>query len=320
MKEDTQSINKNLRTVSLFLFKITSSAFIVFQILACSNGQFSTVMPTATPPSENTGQQEPSNPKAPDSEIPDSGDGNNPGKTPGDSPDTSPVNKDPEKLPQSGVEFRLDEEVKYFDLRYDLDTISEKLTDNKGKGSEEFYGTRNFRVVLPGVLYRGGANNTYINPPRANTNPLPTVALKNLCKENFSTAVYLYSENFSRAPKSVSCRNVEHQNNTIHYKQYAAAGENEKILELVYNRIKGKLSGPIYAHCWNGWHSSGLISGMALKQFCGWSDSQVDAYWVKNTDGNYSGFSSIRTKLRSFKPYKKFAITSAERAVVCPKK
>lgn len=220
--------------------------------------------------------------------------------------------------PQSGSEFNLSEEVKYFDLRYELNSLNEKLTDNKGIGSVELYGTRNFRVVLPGVLYRGGANNTYMNPPRANINPLPTVGLKNLCEENFSTAVYLYSENFSAAPKSITCQNAVHHPNILKYKQYAAAGENEKILELVYQRIKGKLNGPIYTHCWNGWHSSGLISGMALKKFCGWSDSRVDAYWVKNTDGHYAGFESIRSKLRKFKPYARFAITAAERALICP--
>lgn len=102
------------------------------------------------------------------------------------------------------------------------------------------------------------------------------------------------------------------------YKQYAAAGENEKILALVYDRIKGKVDGPIYAHCWNGWHSSGLIAGMALKQFCGWSNEKVDAYWVKNTDGNSSGFEKIRQRLRDFKPLVKFSITKEERDLICP--
>lgn len=214
--------------------------------------------------------------------------------------------------------FQLDQEVKKFKGRYELESASEKSTDNKGLGDTNLWGTRNFRVVLHGVLYRGGANNNYFDPPRSNTNPLPTVALNNLCKEDFSAAVYLYSENFSTAPKSVNCKNTSHQDQTLAYKQYAAAGENEEILAMVYDRIKGKSNGPIYAHCWNGWHSSGLISGMALKQFCGWSNEKVDAYWMQNTDGNNKGFETIRKRLRDFKPLVKFSITAEERSLICP--
>ncbi|QDK38688.1 hypothetical protein [Bdellovibrio sp. NC01] len=220
--------------------------------------------------------------------------------------------------PPTTTGFRLDQEVSKFKTRYDLNDPYTKLTDNKGKGVEELWGTRNMRVVLHGVMYRGGANNKYLATPRSNTNPLPTIGLTNLCKEDFSAAIYLYSENFSTAPKSVSCKNTSHQDQTLVYKQYAAAGENEKILAMVYDRIKGKLSGPVYAHCWNGWHSSGLISGMALKQFCGWSDAKADAYWVKNTDGNSSGFDSIRSKLKAFKPLAKYKITAEEAALICP--
>ncbi|AFY00489.1 hypothetical protein [Bdellovibrio bacteriovorus] len=214
--------------------------------------------------------------------------------------------------------FRLDQEVKKYKARYELESASDKSTDNKGLGDTNLWGTRNFRVVLHGVLYRGGANNKYFDPPRSNTNPLPTTGLNNLCKEDFSAAVYLYSENFATAPKSVKCQNTSHQDQTLAYKQYAAAGENEKILAMVYDRIKGKSNGPIYAHCWNGWHSSGLISGMVLKQFCGWSNEKVDAYWMQNTDGNNQGFETIRKRLRDFKPLVKFSITAEERSLICP--
>ncbi|WP_155722490.1 hypothetical protein [Bdellovibrio bacteriovorus] len=214
--------------------------------------------------------------------------------------------------------FSIQREAQKYKDRYELADTFAKLTDNRGDGVDELWGTRNFRVVLHGVMYRGGANNKYLSTPRNNVNPLPTVGLNNLCKEDFGASVYLYSENYETAPRSVSCQNTSHQSHTMQYKQYAAAGENEAILQMVYNRIKGKMNGPIYAHCWNGWHSSGLISGMALKQFCGWSNEKVDAYWVKNTDGNSSGFTTIRNRLKAFKPYVKFSITAAERAAICP--
>lgn len=214
--------------------------------------------------------------------------------------------------------FRLDQEVKKYKDRYELNTASDKVTDNQGLGEVNLWGTRNFRVVLHGVMYRGGANNKNFEPPRSNTNPLPTAGLNNLCKEDFSAAVYLYSENFQSAPKSVNCKSTGHQDHTLNYKQFAAAGENEKILALIYDRIKGKSDGPIYAHCWNGWHSSGLIAGMALKQFCGWSNEKVDDYWMKNTDGNNQGFDKIRKKLKDFKPLVRFSISSEERKLICP--
>ncbi|WP_413944217.1 hypothetical protein [Bdellovibrio sp. HCB-162] len=216
-------------------------------------------------------------------------------------------------------DFSLADEVKKYQDRFKVADTHTKLVDNRGHGMETLYGTRNFRVVLHGVMYRGGANNKYFYKRRANINPLPTTGLKNLCKNDFSTAVYLYSENYWKAPKVVSCRDtVKATDNSLRYKQYAAAGENKKILRLVYERIKGRLNGPIYTHCWNGWHSSGLISAMALKQFCGWSSSHAEAYWRLNTDGNSHGYSRLRQKLRNFKPYPEFRITEEEKALICP--
>ena len=39
-------------------------------------------------------------------------------------------------------------------------------------------------------------------------------------------------------------------------------------------------------HCWNGWHASGYISALSLRQFCGVSGSDAVAYWIRNTDNN----------------------------------
>jgi hypothetical protein len=218
--------------------------------------------------------------------------------------------------------FDLSSEVSKFKQRYPMKSTSGKLINNRGRGRSELYGTRNFRVVLHGVLYRGGANNKYLQNPRKNMNPLPSVGLKNLCKEDFSTAIYMYSQNFSRAPKEVSCspRNAALASHTLKYKQYSPLSQEKTILKSIYNRIKGQLDGPIYVHCWNGWHASGLISGIALKQFCDWNSSEVLAYWRKNTDGNSRGHSTVKRKLRHFQPYKEYAISKREKALICPQK
>ena len=46
-------------------------------------------------------------------------------------------------------------------LRYKVECVQEKITNNQGEGYDDLYGTRNFRVVLHGVAYRGGGNNYY---------------------------------------------------------------------------------------------------------------------------------------------------------------
>lgn len=217
----------------------------------------------------------------------------------------------------SAATFDLAREVDHYKNQYALSNTLEKSTDNRGKGQESLYGTRNFRSVLQGVLYRGGANNKFLAEPRANMNPLPQVGLDGLCAENFGVSIYLYAENYKSAPKFVDCK-TPRGGNRMQYKQHAAYGENKKILSLIYSRIKGQMDGPIYAHCWNGWHSSGMISAMALKQFCGWSDKAVDDYWVAHTDGHSQGFAKIRQRVREFQPYAEFKISAVEQNLICP--
>ena len=61
----------------------------------------------------------------------------------------------------------------YKDL-YNVDCVEDKITDNRGEGFDDLYGTRNFRVILHGVAYRGGGNNYYHKTnKRNNKNPLP---------------------------------------------------------------------------------------------------------------------------------------------------
>lgn len=198
-----------------------------------------------------------------------------------------------------------------------------KITDNRGDGYDDLYGTRNFRIVLHGVYYRGGANNKYHHTnPRSNTNPLPTDGLKNLCEEGFSTAIYFYSNNYSSAPKVVNCGSASEGRNTLNYKQISAlSSSNHKvILQLIYDRIKGKVSGPIYGHCWNGWHASGVIAAISLRQFCNWTASEARAYWRKNTDGNTSGYEKVEAMVTNFKPIPALSISAEERAAICPSK
>ena len=40
------------------------------------------------------------------------------------------------------------EKINEYKLRYKVNCVQDKITDNQGNGFEELYGTRNFRVVL----------------------------------------------------------------------------------------------------------------------------------------------------------------------------
>lgn len=208
-----------------------------------------------------------------------------------------------------------------YQARYGVDDVYTKITDNKGNGHEPLYGTRNLRVVLHGVLYRGGGNNAYHRDgKRNNANPLPDDGLENLCKEGFGTSIYLYSTNFSTAPKQTNCV-IGKSTNSLDYQQITAARDDsdELILAQVYDRIMGKVDGPIYAHCWNGWHASGLIAALALQQFCGVSPQVALDYWTKNTDGNSKGYDSIKKRISEYKPNPQWIIDAKTQAKICPK-
>ena len=71
--------------------------------------------------------------------------------------------------------------IEVYKSRYGVECVQDKITDNKGEGFDALYGTRNFRVVLHGVAYRGGGNNYYHNTnKRGNKNPLPLDGLNAL--------------------------------------------------------------------------------------------------------------------------------------------
>ena len=223
-------------------------------------------------------------------------------------------------LSSSTYAFKLQEQVRQYEQRYQLTTRTQKLVDNQGNGYESLYGVRNFRTVLRGILYRGGANNAYNKyGKRDNQNPLPEMGLKNLCEEGFKSAVYLYTTNFSSAPKVASCQDLGGADAKLQYKQLTGLDEKntDVFLKMIYQAIKGEVASPIYMHCWNGWHASGLVSTLALRQFCGLDATQGVQYWIQNTDGNSTGYDSIKKRIKDFKPRAQFQITESERQEIC---
>lgn len=242
-----------------------------------------------------------------------------------EAPAVAPVPTEPpiEKLPDDKNFEKLERDVAFYKGRYQLSDPYEKLTSDRGTGFDELYGTRNLREVLTGVYYRGGGNNKYHKDnPRSNTNPLPADGLVNLCKDGFALGLYFYDTNYKSAkPVNPCLLRSSGEASTLNYNQLTAFSVKDfkPFLQLIHDRIKGKLAGPIYGHCWNGWHASGMMAAIALKQYCGFSNELADAYWVKNTDGNSKGYESVRKKVNAFQKLPDLEITPEEQALICPK-
>lgn len=211
------------------------------------------------------------------------------------------------------------ESVRYYKQRYGLVDLYSKRIDNVGEGFEELYGLRNMRVVLQGVFYRGGANNYYNkHGVRPNKNPMPQEGLENLCKENFRDVIYLYKDNFDTA-SNVSCTSILQQKNHTNYVQLSAMDEPKQvsILKIIFNHIQNFETQPIFGHCWNGWHASGLISALTLMQFCQFTSQEALEYWKKNTDGNDKGYDNIITRIKDFKPIAELSVSEAIQREMC---
>lgn len=214
-------------------------------------------------------------------------------------------------------------EQDFYKNRYDEQDLLYKITDNSGDGCSILYGTRNMRPVLHGIAYRGGANNYYHKEKRRkNRNPLPNDGVQNLCGEGFSNIIYLYRENAETIDSTQECDCILGDTNTINYHQldYFDSSHVKKILQLIYESANNADVGPIYFHCWNGWHAAGYIAALSLRQFCGYSSLDAVNYWDLGTDGTNrsSHYQRIRQRIRDFEPYPEFILKDSLGNQICP--
>jgi outer membrane protein OmpA-like peptidoglycan-associated protein len=211
----------------------------------------------------------------------------------------------------------------YYETRYGEKDLMYKIVDNWGNGFDSLYGTRNVRPILHGVAYRGGANNFFHKTgKRKNQNPLPNDGVRNLCREGFSNSIYLYRKDFETAPAADSCGCVNETANVMDYHQlnYYDSVHVYKMLEMVYKSAINDSVGPVYLHCWNGWHASGFISAVILKQFCGYSSWDAVNYWDIGTDGANKSprYQKQRERIKNFEPYPEFMIKDNLGNTLCP--
>lgn len=208
--------------------------------------------------------------------------------------------------------------VNYYKNKYKVNCLNQKITDNFGNGNNSLYGTRNMKPILHGIAYRGGANNFYHKTnKRDNHNPLPLDGLFNLTEQGFSKAVYLYSKNFSKTDTLFISKNGK---DTLRYYQNSGNDSNglRSLLEMVYQSIKEPDTGPVYLHCWNGWHQSGYIAAAILMQFCDFTNDMALDYWIENTDGASKGYENVKSRIKNFVPFDNMPVDKEIKSMICP--
>ena len=232
----------------------------------------------------------------------------------GEKPDLDSLLNEPAKV---------DLNYSFYKERYQETDLMYKVTDNKGNGFDSLYGTRNMRPILHGVAYRGGANNYYHKTDKRNNhNPIPLDGMHGLCQEGFSKGVYLYRENFEESPLGDTCNCVDSTLNKLVYEQrdYYDSLHVYDMLKSTYESATQPEVGPVYLHCWNGWHASGFISAVILKQFCGYSSWDAVNYWDLGTDGANTSprYQTQRERIKKFEPYDEFMISDSLQECLCP--
>ncbi len=205
--------------------------------------------------------------------------------------------------------------------------LMSKIVDAKGAGDASLQGTTNVRTVLHGVLYRGGTAASLDPNYDPKAPPLDQNTLSRLCSEDFGSVVYLYDSVFPQGP--FSCVKKNQQAGSITYtskvpvevtRERIAIPKPQVIKELLQatkESAENRVRHPIYIHCWSGRHSSGFMSAVALRQFCGFSGEEAAQYWADGTDGA-SNYPSFPEGIKAFEPYPELMISSELQALICP--
>jgi hypothetical protein len=168
----------------------------------------------------------------------------------------------------------------------------------------QFHGIRDYREVMPGVLYRGGANNGH--------GPLNRGQLNALCDEGVGTAIYLYNTQFP----GPSTRGCSKGSLDYIYRGWEGRGR-AAVHQQIYHAIKNK-SKPVFVHCWNGIHATGAVAATALMQFCGIPGKTAVEYWKVGITPKLQ-YPRVIQDISNFHPDPALRLTPEEEAQFCPK-
>ena len=166
-----------------------------------------------------------------------------------------------------------------------------------------FHGIRDYREVMPGVLYRGGANNGHA--------PLKQDQLSTLCDAGMGTAIYLYTTGFT-GPSATQC-----SKGTLDYVYKGWEGKGRTAVhQKIFDTIKAK-DKPVFIHCWHGIHATGSVAATALMQFCDISAEQAVDYWKVGIAKKVQ-YPKVIQSIMTFKKNPKLQLTPEERKQYCP--
>jgi hypothetical protein len=191
-----------------------------------------------------------------------------------------------------------------FCLPFLLVTASAFAQEKIMQPGTQFHGIRDYREVMPGVLYRGGANN--------GRGPLNRAELDALCDAGIGTAIYLYNTQFP-GPSTIHCSKGSLD---YIYRSWEGRGR-AAVHQQIYNAIKNK-SQPVFIHCWNGIHATGAVAATALMQFCGTSGKTAVAYWKVGIAPKLQ-YPKVIQDISNFHPDPALRLTAEEEAKYCPK-
>lgn len=167
-------------------------------------------------------------------------------------------------------------------------------------------GLRYEQEVLPGLFIRAGGP--------GGKKSLPIDLLEELCTKGYGSVFYLYPSESFNTKGNYSCGN--HQ---LSYLGSGFMGKSARpVLEAVASAAQNN-SGPVIAHCWNGWHASGEVAAYALMQFCDWSGEDAAQYWADNIGdkGNLGKYKSILKRIKNFSVFSDLKFTEAQKTKYC---
>jgi protein tyrosine/serine phosphatase len=172
------------------------------------------------------------------------------------------------------------------------------------------------RPVLKGALYRSGTPSDS--------------ALQTLCESGWKRVYSLYGEHTTQTgPRNASmlrhgrdvrtCQAETGEKRSLEWRSAPSSRMRNlpAIFADIIDSVRNPEHGPVLVHCWNGLHYAGMVSALALRQFCGLTVEQTEAYWRANANRG-ANYPLILANLQTFKPLADLTLTPEEQAAVCP--
>lgn len=192
------------------------------------------------------------------------------------------------------------------------------LTNSKGEGSRELYGTTHFRALLKNVVYLGGSNNLYLKPrPRPYESPLAPSGLKNLCEESFSLALSLNNLGENSEPRETRCWTPSGRSRILLSQTSLTENGIQALFEIIYAHVQDSKKGNLFIYDWDGRKETSFTGALILKQFCGWSGVQALDYFRKTTNALPGEIPNLESLIRDFIPWNHFKILPEKQDEIC---